>query len=65
MKISYEIIDANKNKIGEITGSELREKFGVGPNDDVFTEKLVMKFNLINECRGEPERMRQITEMDL
>jgi len=64
MRISYEVIDADGNVIHEITGTQLREHFGYGPQDDIFTEQLVKKFNLTSECAGQPERVRLVEEID-
>jgi hypothetical protein len=58
MNISYEIIK-DGNVVRTVTGTELREQFGVGPTNPIFTEQLVQKFNLTNECSDNPERMRQ------
>jgi len=64
MRISYEVTDVDGNAIKEITGTQLREHFGYGPHDDVFTEQLVRKFNLASECSGNPERIRLVEEID-
>ncbi len=62
MKITYLIIGDGGKKIGDITGTEIRARFGVGTDDPIFTEQLVTKFNLIKECAGKPERIQQLTE---
>jgi hypothetical protein len=59
MDITYEIMDDEGIVIQTVTGTKLREHFGVGPTNPIFNEKLVIKFNLIKECEGSPERMRQ------
>jgi len=65
MRISYEVTDADGNMIREISGTQLREHFGYGPQDDIFTEQLVKKFNLTNECADKPERIRMVEEVAL
>ena len=64
MRISYEVIDADGQVVEEITGTQLREHFGYGPTDDVFTEQLVKKYNLMNEYSGKPRRIRLVEEID-
>lgn len=60
MRIHYEIIDADDNIINTVTGTQLRARFGLTPTDDVFNERLVLKYNLEKECAGKPERIRQV-----
>jgi len=64
MIISYQILDDDGKVVGAVTGSELRQQFGVGPSDPIFTEQLVHKFNLTNECSDIPNRMRQVISID-
>lgn len=59
MDIIYEIMDDEGIVIKTVTGTKLREHFGVAPTNPIFNEQLVVKFNLIKECEGSPERMRQ------
>ncbi len=59
MDITYEIMDDEGIVIQTVTGTKLREHFGVGPTNPIFNEQLVIKYNLTNECAGNPERMRQ------
>jgi hypothetical protein len=63
MRISYEVTDVDGKVIREITGTQLRKHFGYGPQDDIFTEQLVKKFNLTSECAGNPERIRMVEEI--
>lgn len=56
--INYEMTDGDGNVIKTMSGTELRNQFGVAPNDPVFTEQLVKKFNLMRECADKPERIR-------
>jgi hypothetical protein len=64
MNISYEVTNDGGAIIYIVTGTELREHFGVEPTSPIFTEQLVHKFNLTNECAGKPERMRQVISID-
>jgi len=64
MRISYEVTDVDGKVIKEITGTQLREHFGYGLTDYVFTEQLVKKYNLMNEYSGKPRRIRLVEEID-
>ncbi len=59
MNISYEITNAEGDVIHTVTGTTLREHFGVDPTNPIFNEQLVNKFNLQRECEGSAERIRQ------
>ena len=59
--INYEIIDAMGHVMFTLTGSQLRQRMGVTETNPVFTEELVLKFNLRKEFTEQPERIRVVT----
>ena len=59
--ILYEVYeDSTGETIGRITGAELRQAAGAGPNTPVFNATLVERFNERKAQVGEPERLRTV-----
>lgn len=59
--ITYEVYDVNtEERIGTMTGDELREYFARLPQSPVFNMDLVAQFNISKRRDGEPERIRQM-----
>jgi len=59
--IEYQVYDVDtEEKIGIITGAELRAAAGRLAASPVFNATLVAEFNAMKEGKGEPERIRSM-----